>query len=319
MQKLIKTVDEEKGIVQVTVADERWYFKSSTDQATGNPIMKAFASATWIAGFYPKGIQFYKWLAEKGWDESQAIKSAAGDKGSKVHLAISAILRGEEVRIDSKFVNPSTGNEEELTFEEVECILSFLKWKKDTEEEFEIESIIWDKVVFSEKYDCAGTMDWLVKLINRKTKEVFYYILDFKTSQYIWVEYEIQTTIYKRMVEGGENPIMHNGKLLDVSNLKIAILQIGYKRNKNKYKFTEIKDAFPLFQIAQAIWKKETEGQAPRQVDIPIVLSPAIKVDEIINTNEQEYADVEISGNGNSAEVSAEATTGGKVSKGRSK
>jgi hypothetical protein len=65
------------------------------------PILKYVPSVTWITGHYPKGVQFYKWLAEHGWDESQAIKQAAGDNGSKVHDAISAILRGEEVRIDS--------------------------------------------------------------------------------------------------------------------------------------------------------------------------------------------------------------------------
>ena len=100
MQKIIREVDEKRGILQVTIADERWYVKETTNPATELPIHTFVPSVTWIAGHYPKGIGFYKWLADKGWDESQAIKSAAGDKGSKVHDAISAILRGEEVRIE---------------------------------------------------------------------------------------------------------------------------------------------------------------------------------------------------------------------------
>jgi hypothetical protein len=96
MKKFIKTVDEKRGIIQVTIATERWYIRERENPVTKLPEFNYVPSVTWIAGHYPKGIQFYKWLAEQGWDESQAIKSAA------------AILRGEEVRIDSKFLNRST-------------------------------------------------------------------------------------------------------------------------------------------------------------------------------------------------------------------
>jgi hypothetical protein len=51
------------------------------------PEFRYVPPVTWIAGHYPKRIAFYKWFAEKGWDESQALKSAAGDKGSKLHEA----------------------------------------------------------------------------------------------------------------------------------------------------------------------------------------------------------------------------------------
>jgi hypothetical protein len=271
MQKIIKQMDEKRGIVQVTIADERWYFKEGKDEQNGNPIMLAVPSVTWIAGHYPKGIQFYKWLADKGWSEAEAIKAAAGDKGSKVHEAISAILGGREVRIDSKFENRSKSTEtnpcfEELTFEEVECIKSFLDWKATLES---FEPIAWDIVVFSEQHGYAGTID----LIARVNGELF--IIDFKTSQSIWPEYEMQVSAYRMAVENGENPIQYKGNHLDISGLKSAILQIGYRRNKSLYKWTEIEDAFPLFLHAKAIWQHESGTQQPRKVDLPIVLSPA--------------------------------------------
>lgn len=295
MQKLIRVADEKRGIVQVTVADERWYFKESKDEVTGNPKMLAVPSVTWIAGHYPKGLHFYKWLAEKGWDESQAIKQAAGDKGSKVHEAISAIFRGDEVRIDSKFINRSksdvdTPYEEELTFEEVECIISFLDWRKSLES---FEPIAWDITVFSEVGNYAGTVD----LIARVNGEL--YIIDFKTSQYVWTEYELQVSAYRRAVENGENPIKiknPNGTdttvLLDVSNLKAAILQVGYKKNKAQFKFTEIENAFPMFLVAQQIWARETAGQSPRQVDLPIVLSPKITPGEALKESGPVESDI---------------------------
>lgn len=64
MKKLIRETDEKRGIVQITVADERWYMKPGKDPETGIPTYKPVPSVTWISGFWPKGIGFYKWLAE---------------------------------------------------------------------------------------------------------------------------------------------------------------------------------------------------------------------------------------------------------------
>ena len=294
MQKIIKEVDEKRGIVQVTIADERFYFKDGKDPETHNPIMVAVPSVTWIAGHYPKGIHFYKWLAEKGWDEAEALKQAAGDKGSKVHLAISAILSGEEVRIDSKFANKSKSTEEvpvfeELSFEEVECILSFVNWKKEVEQDYVLESLAWDIVVFSEIHNYAGSVDWVMRLTPKeggknplKLTGPTIFVVDFKTSQYVWTEYELQVSAYRKAIENGENPILVEAKTLDVSNMKTAILQLGYRKNKNRYKWTEIEDAFEMFLTARKIWHNENKDVSPRKVDLPIVLSPAVKVEEAL-------------------------------------
>src|SRR6201999_1940897 len=118
------------------IADERWYLKQSINPITEIPEYTGVPSVTWITQSYPKGIGYFKWLPDKGWDEAEDIKTAAGEKGSKVHLAIEAILRGEEVRIDSKFMSKETGQEEELTLEECDCILSFVAWKQDMEKEY---------------------------------------------------------------------------------------------------------------------------------------------------------------------------------------
>jgi len=287
MQKIFKEVDEKRGIVQCTIADERFYFQSSTDSKTGNPTMKAVPSVTWIAGHYPKGIGYYKWLGEHGWDEAESLKREAGDKGDKVHQAISAILEGQEVRIDSKFVNKSIGQPEELTFEECECIKSFVDWRNDASEAYDIEAIAWDEVVFSDRYNYAGSIDWIVRLTPKaegknplKLSGPTTFVVDFKTSQDVWRSHEMQVSAYRMAIENGENPIIYKGKQLDVSGLRTAILQVGYRRNKNRYKWTEIEDAFDLFLNAQAIWKRECGGQEPRKVDLPIVLSPAVTVEE---------------------------------------
>lgn len=269
MKKIIKEVDEKKGLVQVTIADERWYLKSVENKKSGIPEYKAVPSVTWITQSYPKGIAYFKWLADKGWDEAEAIKSAAGDKGSKVHEAIAAILEGNEVRIDSKFMNKSTEQMEELTLEECDCILSFKKWFDAVKPKI----ISYEFALFSDVHDYAGTIDFLCKIGDE------YWIIDFKTSQYVWPSYELQLAAYKEALKEDDTELLP--KEFNPGNIKLAILQIGYKRNKDGFKFTEVEDQFDLFKAAQLIWRKEHGGEQPTKKDYPIVLSPALKVEDL--------------------------------------
>src|SRR3990167_10685529 len=129
MKKEIIDIDKAKGIFRVTTSDERWYVLPAKSPETGLPEYRFVPSVTWIAGHYPKGVAFYKWLAEKGWDESQAIKQAAGNKGSRVHKAIENLTLGEEVKISDKYTD-AEGEMGELTAEEYAAILSFVDWYK---------------------------------------------------------------------------------------------------------------------------------------------------------------------------------------------
>ena len=273
MKKIIRDVDSARGIVQVTCSDERWYLKKSGDEATGLPTYKAVPSVTWVAGHYPKGIEFYKWLANTGWDESQAIKEAAGDKGSKVHLAIEKILRGEEFRIDTKVQDKNRSSEmetvySELSFEELLCVKSFIDWFNAVKPEV----IATERTIFSDIHNFAGTVDFVCRIDGVP------YVVDFKTSKYIWREYELQVSAYRTALENGENPIMElnangteTGDKVDLTGLKTAILQVGYTRNRAGWKFTEVEDAFPLFKVAQQIWQREAGSQEIKQYQFPIV------------------------------------------------
>lgn len=277
MRKEIRIADEKSGTIQITTQDERWYTKPSEDKETKLPIYKYVPSVTWIAGFYPAGIGYYKWLANHGWDEAEALKIEAGNKGSKVHLAVADILLGKEVRIDSKYPNRD-GVPEELTVEEIECIQSFVDWQKENPGEV----IAFEVVLFSDKHNYAGTADCIYKTTEveqiSKTKDAIkietdtYWLIDFKTGQYVWPSHEIQISAYRECIVNGENGFQ---KLPPTADLKLAILQLGYKMNKKRYKFTEIEPQFDLFLAAQKIWKKECENQTPKQRDYNIVLSPA--------------------------------------------
>ena len=266
MKKEIVEVDKEKGIYRITTTDERWYVQEEKDKATGLPFMKFRPNVTWITSYVYKGIEFYKWLANKGWDEAEAIKSEAGDKGSKIHKAIEVLIAGASIKMEDKFFNNSKEADEELTPDEYGAILSFKQWCDDYKPEF----IMQESVVTSEKYDFAGTVDCVAKIKDQ------IYIIDWKSSQYVWPSMEAQVSAYKQALgEMGRK----------VEGAKLAILQIGYKRNKKKYKFTEVEDQFEsLFLPAQAFWKKATAGQAPKQVEYPLEIKLDLKKAEVVVT-----------------------------------
>jgi hypothetical protein len=293
MKKIIREVDEKRGIAQITVADERWYMKPGKDADTGIPVYSPVPSVTWIAGYWPKGVGFYKWLAGQGWDEAEAVKQAAGDRGSRVHLAIERILSGEEFRIDTKVQDKNRSTEKELyetelSYEELLCVKSFLDWRNEAKPEI----IAAETVIFSDIHGYAGTVDLVCRIDGVP------YVIDFKTGKQVWKEYELQVSAYRMALENGENPLYEknpngtDGKLVDMSGLKTAILQVGYDRNKAGYKFTEVDDAFPLFKVAQQIWKAEVGSNTPgfTKRDFPIVLSPAKKKPELRQQTDEETA-----------------------------
>lgn len=253
MKKEIKTVTQE-GHVRITTVDERWYARPTNDPVTGLPASYEFVpSVTWIAGFYPRGVGFYKWLASTGWDEAEAIKQAAGDKGSKVHQAIADLVDGNVIPMEASYLNPTTGLPEELTLQEYECLLAFKAWWAHAKP-----TLIWrDVVLWNEAEDYAGTAD----LLLGSQGEIW--LIDVKTGQYVWPEHELQVSAYKHALPSTPDP----------SPVKLAILQVGYRANKRGWKLTEVEDQFDLFLAAKQIWAKETAGQTVRQRDYPLSVS----------------------------------------------
>lgn len=253
----IRVVDKKKGIVQITTPDERWYAKPLKKEIKSMADYRFVPSVTWICGHYPKGIGFYKWLAEKGWDEAEAIKNAAGNKGSKVHQAIGMYLTGERIKIDDKFLNHDTNQMEEMAVEEYDCLISFVSWYGTLKNPKILASEI---TVFNDVEGYAGTVDCLMEIDGEL------WLIDFKTSQNVWPEYEIQVSAYK------------HATLPIKGTPKVGILQIGYRKNGKNYKFTEIADKYDLFLAAKKIWANETAGEKPKQKDYPMFVElPKLK------------------------------------------
>lgn len=244
MQKEIKIIDKERGIVRVTMADERFYIRTELDKEN-LPQLIAVPSSTWISHYYYTSPWLIKWIADKGLDEAETIKQAAADKGSAVHKAIDMWLDGEEIKIDT-LVNVND-TPRELTAEENECFKSFIKFYQD----YQPEIIAHDYTNWGDGY--AGTVDLKCR-INGELG-----ILDFKSSQQVFTTHKLQISSYK-----------HSD--IDKDHIsKLWILQLGYRRNKDKYKLTEVEDKFHLFKNAMDTWREEAGNETPKYIEYPLV------------------------------------------------
>jgi len=256
MKKYIE--EKDNNIVQITIADERWYVKSDEE---GNRLF--VPSVTWITSFYPKGKGFEMWLKKMG-EDADEVKMAAAEKGSRIHKACVDLIDGKTVKMDSVYTDDE-GEDKELTLEEFEAVMSFVDFCKEYKPEF----IDREFVVWSDEHNYAGTVDILCEIGGIP------YIIDLKSSQGVYSSHIIQVSAYKNafmeglVVEGEDDPL----------EINLAILQLGYRKNKKRFKFNEIDDQFDLFLSARNIWENETKGIEPFKKDYPYELSIMPKKD----------------------------------------
>ena len=219
--------------IRVTTPDERFYQYPKTKEW--------FASSTWISSYVPSK-QLARWMAKTGFDEAEVIKREAGEKGSRVHKGIEVLISGFEVFHNDSF-SDGEGNNKEISAEEYEAIISFYDWVKEVKPKF----LTSEKTIFNEEYKYAGTLDCMAEIGGQ------IYLIDFKTSANIYLSHEVQISSY-----------FHAD---NIKADKMAILQVGYGKNKKFYKFTEIEDKFGLFLSAHSFWVEENLNKQPKQKD----------------------------------------------------
>lgn len=247
MKREIRQISDDGKTIRVTTPDSRWYIKTLEDGS-----IVEFPSVTWICNSYPKSESYYRWLSAQGFDNAEAISQKAMRKGSKIHEAISLLLLENTLKLDDKLHDPETGELEEITAEEWEAIMSFTDWYKEVKPKM----IVNEFVVFGEEPRCGGTVDFVCEIDGVR------YLIDFKSGKGdIWPSYEIQVSAYSHMLPPEMKPE------------KLAILHVGYERNRKGWKFTEIEDQYDLFLAAHRIWKKEQGMVKLPQKEYPLTLS----------------------------------------------
>lgn len=229
---------KDANTIQITTTDERWYLHPEHKQWV--------PSSTWICSYVPSK-ELVVWMAKKGWDEAELIKQEAGSKGSRVHKGIEVLISGGEVKHNDCFTD---GDNEfkELSVEEYEAIISFKAWCDEAKPKF----LASERTVFNSELNYAGTLDCIAEI------DGITYLLDFKTSVEVYPSHKYQISSYLHC----------DGIRVD----KMAVLQVGYKRNKKKFKFTETEDEFDGFLAAKVFWAKENLNKQPLQKDLPTTI-----------------------------------------------
>ena len=249
-----RRIDKERGIVQITTPDERWYANKPTSEMDKLKIISQedfYPSVTWIASYYPKGAAFERWQAEKGIDKAEEVKNAAGEKGTRVHHACEDLIMGTEIKIDAQYADRN-GELKELTAEEYWTTMTFRKFLED-EKPFVLGI---EYTIINDEFKFGGTVD--IKCRIKSDNYQFVHIIDIKTSKAIYPSHKIQLSAYR-----------HSDKDCE----KTDILQVGYKLNKNGYKLTEIPDKFSLFLNVRGTWEEEQGDVVIPQRDYPLSLT----------------------------------------------
>ena len=276
MKKEIKeiiTLDGKK-VCRITTPDERFYGKETTNPETGVPEIKWVASTTWIKSYWYKSPYLIKWIVNKGETEAEAIRKEAGIKGDKIHQATEDIDKGIGIKIDAPYLNKETGEMEELTAEECEAILSYRDYiDKEKPELLANEMTIFSKEGSEEEY--AGTLDRIFAkgFVKDKVRQIL--IVDIKSGQSLYKDMTIQLSAYSQADIDYQKLSITNEEW---ENRKLVILQVGYNRNKNGWKETEVPDRYDLFKLAYQTWKEENPEAKPKQRDFPLVIQSDYRI-----------------------------------------
>lgn len=252
-------IKQKRGnVVQVTTLDERWYgVFDKNERYTGYR-----PSLTWICSYYPKGKYYEKWMAGHGYDESQILMREAGERGSRVHRAIEELLKkyikhnqkDRKIKMTDVFTDLE-GGKKDLDPDEWYAVMTFVDWFKQKN----IKKVLGsEQTLITKEFGCTLDVRYI---FEDKGKEV-YEVTDFKTSQTIHPNSEIQLTGQKTACE-------ENNLRVD----KTSILQVGYKLNKRGWKETVYAHRLELLKATHVIWKNENSRKQPHQRDYPLELS----------------------------------------------
>lgn len=220
---------------------------------------------------YNKGERFTQYLLSVSKEESKEKLESAGSSGTKVHEAISDLIKGHKVTMETKYLNRKTNKQEVLNDREWKCLQVFVDWAK----EFKPQTILNERSVYY-KDEHAGTLDWFGTIEIQEitgigknkvvTPKRIFCLIDWKTSSGIWDEYPMQVSSYRKA-----------GESLNIRHMKdchTAILRLGTK-HKSGFEFKmyspeETSDNYEKFEIVKKLYNKMIGQFKPVIEEIPM-------------------------------------------------
>lgn len=230
---------------------QHWYNVYTVKDDKKGRFIGTFPSSTTILNAYPQSPHLTQWIAEKGWNESQRIKSEAGERGTIIHRGIELLLEGAEIMENAPL--PYGNSSRPLSLEEYWKLSTFVTWHGD----YKPEVIAKEMKVFSKKGGYAGTLDAIVVVDGKMT------IIDWKSSSSIHEHFPLQFASYARAIE----------EMTDLKIEQTACLQLGAK-NKNGYRYVvypDWRDHYKVFESVRATWRYDNAKAAeePPVLELP--------------------------------------------------
>lgn len=239
---------------QINIFDERFY---TSDGQT------YFPSVTTVLEAFPKGMQFAAWQKSVGFNADIIVERAANE-GSKIHAAIEAYLRGEEITYHA------------YNRTEWECIIRFTEFWTRYMPKLEAS----EEIIISTQLRIGGTID-IVCVIDGKR-----WLLDVKSSNAVHDTHALQVAEYA-MMWNEKHP---DRKIDQVGIIHLKALTRGEDKKGLKmqgkgwqvvtfdqhYAETHYKVFVPL----RAIWDECNPDYKPAILTLPdrVQLSPATTV-----------------------------------------
>ncbi len=225
---------------QLTFLDNRFY----TTEGGG-----FVPSVTTILEAYPKDAAYFAWIKSVGQD-ADAIRDAAGERGTNVHNMTERYDKGEEISLLTDTGAVGCKMSEWAMFERyVDFTNKYTPTIHMNEQNF-----------VSPMLGFAGTIDRVCTIDGKR------YLLDIKTSNAIYATYWLQMAAYRMLMEE-----------VGISVDAVAILWLNAKtRTEGKKgsmqgigwqmltKEDTTKDA-QIFNVTKTLWNVHNEGSTPRQ------------------------------------------------------
>jgi hypothetical protein len=207
--------------------------------------LKWYRNVTTILGIIDKGYNFQEWLKNVG-HNAEIIVDQAGTFGTDLHKMVELFFKEENV--DYSNIQGSEIYKTSLW----ERFNIWIEWYKESK----IVPIATETIVYSDKYEYAGTVDCI-------TKDAIY---DWKTGNYVGNQEKLQMVAYMRAHE-------------EMSGVKLAKAYLIHipkdKPNKKGYKITEVENTdamFDLFLSTKKIFDLENTDK-PKLLTLPLSIN----------------------------------------------
>ena len=225
---------------QITFTDNRFY------ELNGN----FYPSVTTILQAYPKDAGFYKWLKDVG-NDADAVRDAAGERGTTVHKLTELYDDGMEVSLVSEDGRLNFSMQEWAMFER------YVNFRN----RFPLEILASEMQLISQTFEEAGTLDRYIILNGKRM------IIDIKTSNQVYDHYWLQLAAYKRMFEeaSGEKVeavgILWLNARTRTDGTKGAIQGEGWQLLTREDTTKDL----ALYEATKMLWKAQNGNVIPRE------------------------------------------------------